>query len=321
MSAVTPREPVSRRSAARERLATTQQARRRTRWSHLVVAVASCAGARHLVNEDSHSGLSGTAPVFVVADGVGGGAMAAWASRHLVRRLHASLDGRPIDGDALRNALLDADRDVGRLIARRTTQSGAATVALCAGTGVLLTRWFVGWVGDCRVYRLGAAPGRTPQLITRDDTYRNLGERPPPGGSPDDPARMVGNGAVSAPNVERIDLRWGETLLLCSDGVHKHVSVDEMTSVLHGRAPLAQRCLRLLELARSHGSVDDATVLVVRRDARPRAALWRYGCAGALVLLLSGALVARWLPPQPWWPALPMAPTAWPTHAQPESRL
>ena len=61
------------------------------------------------------------------------------------------------------------------------------------------------------------------QLLTRDDTYRRLSEEPPPGGSLDDPARMIGNGAVSAPNIERVDLAFDEMLVLCSDGVHKYV--------------------------------------------------------------------------------------------------
>ena len=319
MSLVTPREPAAGRRFARERFAVTQQAQRATRWSHLLIAAASSRGGRHKVNEDSHSRLAGNAPVFVVADGVGGGAMAAWASRHLVTRLHESLEGRSLDVESLRDALLEADRDVGRGIARRTSRSGAATVALCAGTGKLLSQWLVGWVGDCRVYRLGTAPGAPPQLLTRDDTYRNLGETPPPGGSPDDPARMIGNGAVTAPNVEVIDLDWGETLLLCSDGVHKHVDPDEMGRVLHAQVPLARRCLRLLEVARLHGSLDDATVLVVQRGATPRARLWRCGCAGALVALLCVALFALGPQTHAWRPTqAPPSPS--PSHSQPESR-
>src|SRR5262249_12060772 len=163
--------------------------------------------------------LSGAAPLFVVADGVGGGAMAALASRQLVLRLHCALEPSPIDAPALRAALLDADRDVARSIARYDTKSGAATVAVCAGLGPGLSKWLIAWVGDCRVYKLAATSDDPPELLTRDDSYRNLGEEPPPGSSPDDPARMVGNGAVTTPNVVTVDLGPGETLALCSDGI------------------------------------------------------------------------------------------------------
>ena len=238
------------------------------------------------MNEDSHSALDGSAPLFVVADGVGGGAMAARASRELVLRLHDTLDGSRIDAATIRDALFHADREVGRSIASHTDAPGAATVALCAGTGMWLSHWLIAWVGDCRVYRVSAAE-EPAQLLTTDDTYRHLREAPPPGGSRDDPARMVGNGAVSAPNVEQIALRRGEMLVICSDGVHKHVEPRDLSRVLHGSAPLARRCGRLLALARARGGSDDATVLVVRREPRRKRIAWLAGCAFLAAILVT----------------------------------
>ncbi len=270
MNLVTPYEPASsqRDQSPRDGATTSHHAVRETHWIRLEMAAASARGRRREVNEDWHSAFNGSAPLFVVADGVGGGAMAARASRELVSRLHAALDGRRIDAPAIRDALLRADREVGRSISNVTGASGAATVALCAGTGALLSRWLIAWVGDCRVYRLGTGPDKPAQALTVDDTYRHLGETPPPGGSYDDPARMVGNGAVSEPNVERVALHRGEMLVICSDGVHKHVEPQELSRVLHGPEPLVRRCGRLLALARARGSKDDATVLVVRREPR-----------------------------------------------------
>jgi PPM family protein phosphatase len=294
MSVLTPREPAlpRQRSAHVEAATYTHGAEFATRWSHLDVAVASGRGTRHAVNEDSSSALAGTAPLFVVADGVGGGAMAALASREVVLRLHGALEDGPVDAPAIRAALLDADRDVARSIAHYGTRTGAATVALCAGATPRLSKWLVAWVGDCRVYKIGAAPDCPALLLTRDDTYRHLGEEPPPGGSPDDPARMVGNGAVTAPNIVAVDLRPGETLALCSDGIHKHVEPDMLRRVVHEPTSLAQRCLRLVKLARTFGGHDDATVLIVQRNrrARPRAVLFAY--AGILVALVAVALLA-----------------------------
>ncbi len=260
-------------------------------WIRVDTAVASSRGRSHAVNEDSHSALDGAAPLFVVADGVSSGAMAQSASSRLVSRLHERLEGRRIDADAVRSAVLDADRDVGRAIARRTDQSGAATVALCAARGMSLSRWLIAWVGDCRVYRVSAMRDTPAQLLTLDDTYRHLSERPPPGGSLDDPARMVGNGAVDAANVREIDLGRDEMLVLCSDGVHKHASARDVARLLRASAPLVVRCARLIEFVRSSGSSDDATVLVVHRTGRPRAKLARLISIGALIALVAGALL------------------------------
>ncbi|HEX2540052.1 MAG TPA: protein phosphatase 2C domain-containing protein [Caldimonas sp.] len=229
------------------------------------VAVVSSCGTQHAANEDAHSALGGPGSLFVVADGVGGGAMAQTASRLLVAQLHDALEAEPIDADSVRAAMLDADRAIAGTIARSTDRPGAATVALCAPLDVFAARWLVGWVGDCRVYRARLRAGPALDLLTRDDTFGNLGEAPPPGGSPDDPARMVGNGAVAAANVALHDLGRGDVLAVCSDGVHKFVDATEWCRVLEQPVPLARVCDKLVATARRNGSKDDATVLLLRR--------------------------------------------------------
>ena len=261
--------PSPRKRATRERRTTSGHAVRLTPWVRLDAAAASVRGRQRKVNEDWHSALDGAAPLYVVADGVGGGAMAAQASRELVSRLHASLDGRRVDGRAIRDALLFADREVGRSIARRTSASGAATVALCAGTGPLLSRWLIAWVGDCRVYRVGAAPEEPAQLLTVDDTYRS-------------PARGAAAGRIArrsrAHGRQRrrryAERRRGRAARRRHAGAlqrrraQARRNADDLCRVLRGSAPLARRCGRLLALARARGSRDDATVLVVRREPR-----------------------------------------------------
>jgi len=267
----TPYEPgtvVTHERVSHAPAATLERGTSTTSRARLDLAAASRCGERHDVNEDAHSALNGAAPVYVVADGVGGGAMAASASRELVCRVHRVLDSRRIEEASVRAALLIADHEVARSIASQTDELGAATVVLCASAGGDLTNWLVAWVGDCRAYRVTADTAREAELLTRDDTYRNLDETPPPGGSPDDPARMVGNGAVTVPNLAQVELGDDEMLMLCSDGVHKHLQARDIARVLRsGSVPLARRCARLLALARARGSTDDATVLVVHRAA------------------------------------------------------
>ena len=270
MNVPTPWEPAiaTQEREARGPATTVECGAMATAGARLDLAVASFCGLRHDVNEDAHSALDGAAPVYVVADGVGGGAMASRASRELVRRVHRVLDDRRIEDATVRAALLIADHEVARSIASETEQPGAATVVLCACVSADLSTWLVAWVGDCRAYRVFADTDREPELLTRDDTYRHLAETPPPGGSADDPARMVGNGAVSIPNLSRVELGDDEMLVLCSDGMHKHMDAPDISRLLRrGNLPLARRCSRLLVLARARGSTDDATVLVIHRAA------------------------------------------------------
>jgi PPM family protein phosphatase len=261
--------------------------------THLKVAVASSRGPNHAANEDSHSPIDGAPALFVVADGVGGGALASYVSKELVSRLHRALAGRRHEAEAVRAALLNADRAIASTLASRTDESGAATVALCARTGTSPSQWLIAWVGDCRIYRVPAVEpigGAEAELLTVDDTYRNLGETPPPGGSLDDPARMVGNGAVDAPNVRIVELGVGEMLVLCSDGVHKYADARDIVHSLGEPLPLSTRLVDLIEHARARGSHDDATVLVVHREDRRIGRLAR--AMATSVLLAFAVLIA-----------------------------
>lgn len=273
---VTPLEPSSAR-ATRARVAlpaSAGQTSYRTAFGRIDAAVASSCGSLHDRNEDAHSPSGHPALLFVVADGVGGGAMAETASRELVAHLHATLDGQRLDAATVRRAMLGADRAIAGRIAQVTASPGAATVVMCAPVNVLASKWLIAWVGDCRAYRLSTHGGE-PRIerLTEDDTFRHLNEAAPPGGSPDDPARMVGNGATSGANVALRGLGSGDLLALCSDGVHKHVAAVEFRRLLAQPIPLARRCEDLIALASANGSTDDATVLVVQRTgfatARP----------------------------------------------------
>ena len=264
---ITPIEPgrPSQRAATTAPSHDARQAVYANAFRRLEAAVASTCGSQHPANEDAHSALEGSARLFVVADGVGGGAMAHTASHLLVAALHESLEAQPIDGDRVAAAMLGADRAIAAAIARVTDRPGAATVALAAPLDVFAAKWLVGWVGDCRAYRWSPRDDARLELLTRDDTFGHLGETPPPGGAPGDPARMVGNGATTGANAVTIGIERGEILALCSDGVHKHVDDAEWCRVLVAQLPLARRADAIVALARAHGSVDDATVLLVQR--------------------------------------------------------
>ena len=172
-SLITPLEPgrPGRRRAAVATATQATQAVYANAFRRLEAAVVSSCGSQHGVNEDAHSALEGSARLFVVADGVGGGAMAQMASRLLVDALHEYLEPQPIDGDRVATAMLGADRAIAAAIARVTDRPGAATVALCAPLDVFAAKWLVGWVGDCRAYRLAATGGgaspRWPKVSSR----------------------------------------------------------------------------------------------------------------------------------------------------------
>jgi len=265
----TPLDPRNGRSGPLPRPSSVGSQHATIAWGHvrLDAAVASSCGSNRLANEDAHTPLDVAGPPFVVADGVGGGALAGLVSRWLVAELQVLLQHTPADaahaGAAIQRAMLEADAALARRIADYTDAPGAATVALCAPLDAYAARWIVGWVGDCRVHRWQPA-ARTLSLLSADDTFRRLQETPPPGSSPDDPARMVGNGATTGASVAQHALGEDELLVLCSDGVHRHLGADDWADILAQPCELRLRCEALVHAARAHGSIDDATVLLVR---------------------------------------------------------
>jgi protein phosphatase len=64
-------------------------------------------------------------------------------------------------------------------------------------------------------------------------------------------------------------MQWGHVLLLCSDGLTRHVSDDRIREVLRSMTSAEQACETLLQDALSGGGTDNITIVVgraVRRD-------------------------------------------------------
>ena len=174
---ITPLEPGQPRVSANVEpgAAVAQQSIHTTAFRRIEAAVASSCGSQHESNEDAHSALDPAGSLYVVADGVGGGAMAQVASRQLVAHLRSALDAAPLNAEGVRRAMLDADRAIAQRIAKVTDSPGAATVALCAPVNLLASKWLIAWVGDCRVYRLAMHGQRAIEMLTCDDTFRPSG--------------------------------------------------------------------------------------------------------------------------------------------------
>src|SRR5262249_4742547 len=77
-------------------------------------------------------------------------------------------------------------------------------------------------------------------------------------------------GAESRPEVSRHDIsRKGGVILLCSDGLTKHVSDQQIGEELGRLESSEQVCRKLLDLALEGGGTDNITVLAGRANRLP----------------------------------------------------
>ncbi len=133
-------------------------------------------------------------------------------------------------------------------------------------------RAYIVHVGDTRAYYLRG--GRLMQL-TRDQTFgqylldsgamteTQVAESP----MGKTLASAVGSSEVH-PAVGLIDLEAGDTLLLCSDGLTKHVSNDDVLRMLRDATSAQQACSALVEAALAGGGSDNISVVVARFGQR-----------------------------------------------------
>jgi serine/threonine protein phosphatase PrpC len=219
------------------------------------------------------------ATLMLVADGVGGGAAGSVASRlateAVTQYVASALRGIDSTGpsnesafaDALRSAVLGA-HDVVR--SEAVSQSGHRGMATTLCLGVVVWPWlYVVQVGDSRCYYY--QNGRLRQL-TRDQTVaqqlvdEGALSREDARKSPLSQVLSSAIGASDArPEITKVDVRErGSVILVCSDGLTKHVTDDEIATQLAGMQSSEQACLDLMQLALDRGGTDNVTMVIGR---------------------------------------------------------
>jgi protein phosphatase len=208
--------------------------------------------------------------LFIVADGMGGHRGGATASRLAAETMKAQYLGSETDdiAAALREALARAN-------ARVFTEAqanpdlrgmGTTTSALAVKDGLA---WFA-HVGDSRIYLI-----REDAISQLTDDHSLVASMVREGlltttEAENHPRRNVLQRSIGvAEDVEidvkgPIELRPGDTFVLCSDGLHGVVKQDEMREI--GRKPLRDAADEFVRLALERGAPDNVTVIVARAE-------------------------------------------------------
>jgi protein phosphatase len=223
------------------------------------------------------------ATLMLVADGVGGGAAGSEASRLTVeaitRYVSSTLRSYHEAGTAAEGELLEMLREAAlgahaAVLADATGNPDHAGMATTLTLALAVWPWaYVVQVGDSRCYcfRDGAL-----SQVTRDQTVAQdlvdqgvlAADRASDSAFGHVLASAIG-GPEAVPVVTRIDIRErGSVLLLCTDGLTKHVSEAEIAERVGAMESSEWLCRSLLSLALGRGGNDNITILAGRARAR-----------------------------------------------------
>jgi len=222
--------------------------------------------------------------LFVVADGMGGhrhGEMAAELAISTIKYyLQSSLTHRVTWPFGYNLQLsLEANRLVtGILLANRQIWRRSEDAPECSGMGSTVVallidknRAAIANVGDSRAYLLRV--GVLTQL-TVDDTWLNAvlkRDMLDKNALLNHPMRNVLTQAAGSQhdlNVHTcaVDLESGDTLLLCTDGIHSVISDDAIACILRSDMPLQGQIALLKETAAGEGAPDNMSCILVRYE-------------------------------------------------------
>lgn len=221
---------------------------------------ASCAtmqGPKHDENQDAFASWP-EAGLFVVADGMGGHTDGGLASRSIVEILQTVLEPgveltvRVALAEEAIEAVNTALRDKADTLPSRDI-IGSTVVALLVGDNLAVSLW----VGDSRIYHHSRGVLRR---LTRDHTLAEDSDVTE--GNLHVLTRAVGS--TRHVEIERAvtEVAPGDTLLVCSDGLTKALSEEEIARFM--AEPLPGLAERLVARAVVSGGRDDTTAVVAR---------------------------------------------------------
>ena len=221
-------------------------------------------GRQRSSNEDS---FLESAPVFAVADGMGGARAGEVASRIAVETL---ADGDAGDGEAeaqLAETAQAANRRIYELAQKDDSRAGMGTTftAVLVDGGDVVT----GHVGDSLLYRLR---DEALERLTRDhslvEELVRRGELDPKDAESHPQRSIITRALGPEPEVEVETFtcpgRAGDVYLVCSDGLTSMISEERLRDLLGADGSLDEAAQRLVEAANEAGGKDNITVVLFR---------------------------------------------------------
>lgn len=212
---------------------------------------------------------------FIVADGMGGHAGGEEASHIATREIQAHLvanwDSPEPDAQLLEKALWQANEAILQDQQNHPERADMGTTVVV----VLFRRLESPWcahVGDSRLYR---CRGSQLEQITEDHTW--VARAIKVGDITSDEARIhpfrhvlsrcLGREDLHQVDVQPLEVKGGDRLLLCSDGLTEELVDQKIAECLQNIPVLEKASLSLIEAAKDQGGHDNITVVIVELES------------------------------------------------------
>ena len=216
--------------------------------------------------------------LFMVADGMGGAAAgeiaSAMAIEGVLREVTDALATAESPTEdafatAIKRATATANAEIHAFALEHPEFRGMGTTATVAG--VLGDTVYLAQVGDSRAYLVR---GGVAAQITKDQSLMQklveAGELTQEEAEQSERRNIILQALGPEPNI-KVDLtsqqlRRGDVLVLCSDGLSGQVRTDDIGRVVTEEKDLMAACKRLIDLANDAGGPDNITVIAARFD-------------------------------------------------------
>jgi PPM family protein phosphatase len=223
-------------------------------------------GRQRRANEDAYYVR---APVFVVADGMGGAQAGEVASRIAAESFDRELPAGP--EEALREVFESANRKIHEHAQSDESHAGMGTTLTAAIVDPQREEVAIGHVGDSRAYRLR---GPKFERLTQDHslveelrrkgqlTDRQAEEHP----QRSIITRALGPEAEVEPDINTVQARAGDVYLVCSDGLTTMLGEDRIKQLLRSATSLDAALRALVDEANRAGGRDNITAVAFKLE-------------------------------------------------------
>ena len=209
--------------------------------------------------------------LFIVADGVGSNRDSGFASKHcsgfVLDQISLSKDSSDLKGE-LEKAYRLANADLVYRIMANPKYKGMGTTMVC--TTIVNDRALIANVGDSRCYHIS----NDIKQITRDHSIAEelVNENAIERGSEkykelkSQLSRAFGAGKKIEPDFFEIDLRMGDYLLLCTDGLSNMVDDETIYEIINRDTTIESKVDELVDEANKNGGRDNIAIILIYID-------------------------------------------------------